>query len=423
MRAAAVHPGVIETELARHVDPARLQALIDQISKERAARRVRNPSDGRRFLKAPQHRCGRRSSLRQKRSAANIARTAMSASRGGLRGDSGVSEGVRAYALDPNNAEALWKKSEEMVGEKILRIRRKNNEDICHRSNRIYRFGDRAGTNQGGTSGARTDAFRCGRPVSRLPPELKRIAGVLKTWKASAPERPSRTASSTVRSFTTSRNSKQNCEHGRTGHRSLGLRACRLGSASHCHIGDGWEWLRRVRLRPKTMWTAGSPISSRFRKKTASVAEGRQRFGDAPSAGSRHGQARACHLSRSASRVRKACRLIWAKERNRWAAAHVLGCRSSLPACAREARSRREISRGGRRGRTDAGYRRNHRPRLEGAGGFPVAGKGAAHFGWLAMFAGLDMPASSVQTQQRLGWHPTGPGLIADLEKMNYHES
>jgi nucleoside-diphosphate-sugar epimerase len=39
-----------------------------------------------------------------------------------------------------------------------------------------------------------------------------------------------------------------------------------------------------------------------------------------------------------------------------------------------------------------------------------------AHFGWLAMFAGFDMPASSAQTQQRLGWHPTGPGLIADLD-------
>jgi len=32
---------------------------------------------------------------------------------------SGVSEGVRAYALDPNNTEALWKKSEEMVGERF----------------------------------------------------------------------------------------------------------------------------------------------------------------------------------------------------------------------------------------------------------------------------------------------------------------
>jgi nucleoside-diphosphate-sugar epimerase len=44
----------------------------------------------------------------------------------------------------------------------------------------------------------------------------------------------------------------------------------------------------------------------------------------------------------------------------------------------------------------------------------------AAHFGWMAMFAGLDMPASSKQTQERLGWRPTGPGLIADLEQMQY---
>jgi nucleoside-diphosphate-sugar epimerase len=43
-----------------------------------------------------------------------------------------------------------------------------------------------------------------------------------------------------------------------------------------------------------------------------------------------------------------------------------------------------------------------------------------AHFGWLAMFAGVDMPASSAITQQRLGWHPTGPGLIADLGQMRW---
>jgi nucleoside-diphosphate-sugar epimerase len=46
-----------------------------------------------------------------------------------------------------------------------------------------------------------------------------------------------------------------------------------------------------------------------------------------------------------------------------------------------------------------------------------------AHFGWLAMFAGFDMPASSAQTRQRLGWHPTGPGLIADLEQMRWREA
>lgn len=41
-----------------------------------------------------------------------------------------------------------------------------------------------------------------------------------------------------------------------------------------------------------------------------------------------------------------------------------------------------------------------------------------AYFGWLAMFAGYDMPASSAQTRQKLGWQPTGPGLIADLEQL-----
>jgi nucleoside-diphosphate-sugar epimerase len=44
----------------------------------------------------------------------------------------------------------------------------------------------------------------------------------------------------------------------------------------------------------------------------------------------------------------------------------------------------------------------------------------AAHFGWLAMFAGLDFPASSAQTRERLGWCPAGPGLIADLEQMRW---
>jgi nucleoside-diphosphate-sugar epimerase len=42
------------------------------------------------------------------------------------------------------------------------------------------------------------------------------------------------------------------------------------------------------------------------------------------------------------------------------------------------------------------------------------------HFGWLAMFAGLDMPASSALTRRRLGWTPAGPSLIADLKQMRY---
>ncbi|MCE4222942.1 SDR family oxidoreductase [Methylobacterium sp. C25] len=43
-----------------------------------------------------------------------------------------------------------------------------------------------------------------------------------------------------------------------------------------------------------------------------------------------------------------------------------------------------------------------------------------AHFGWLAMFVGLDMPASSAWTRATLDWQPTGPGLIADLSEMRY---
>jgi nucleoside-diphosphate-sugar epimerase len=38
-----------------------------------------------------------------------------------------------------------------------------------------------------------------------------------------------------------------------------------------------------------------------------------------------------------------------------------------------------------------------------------------AHFGWLAMFVARDGAASSVLTRARLGWAPTGPGLLEDL--------
>ena len=60
-----------------------------------------------------------------------------------------------------------------------------------------------------------------------------------------------------------------------------------------------------------------------------------------------------------------------------------------------------------------------------GAGlGVPVRSlsteEAAAHFGWLAMFVGLDMWASSAWTRARLGWEPTGPDLISDLKAMDY---
>jgi nucleoside-diphosphate-sugar epimerase len=46
----------------------------------------------------------------------------------------------------------------------------------------------------------------------------------------------------------------------------------------------------------------------------------------------------------------------------------------------------------------------------------------AGHFGWMANFFGIDGPASSKQTREQLGWRPTHPGLIADLEE-HYFES
>ena len=46
----------------------------------------------------------------------------------------------------------------------------------------------------------------------------------------------------------------------------------------------------------------------------------------------------------------------------------------------------------------------------------------ANHFGFLGLFAGLDVPASSALTQQCLGWHPTHPGLLADLDRGHYFE-
>ena len=47
----------------------------------------------------------------------------------------------------------------------------------------------------------------------------------------------------------------------------------------------------------------------------------------------------------------------------------------------------------------------------------------ADHFGWLGMFMGHDMRASSKLTQERLGWNPTGPGLIDDLDQMDHPRS
>jgi nucleoside-diphosphate-sugar epimerase len=46
----------------------------------------------------------------------------------------------------------------------------------------------------------------------------------------------------------------------------------------------------------------------------------------------------------------------------------------------------------------------------------------ADYFGWIAMFFAVDGPASSAQTQERLGWRTVEPGLIADLNAQHYFE-
>jgi nucleoside-diphosphate-sugar epimerase len=47
----------------------------------------------------------------------------------------------------------------------------------------------------------------------------------------------------------------------------------------------------------------------------------------------------------------------------------------------------------------------------------------AAHFGWLGAFAGLDCPASSALTQERLGWRPVETTMLSDLERASNLES
>lgn len=52
-----------------------------------------------------------------------------------------------------------------------------------------------------------------------------------------------------------------------------------------------------------------------------------------------------------------------------------------------------------------------------------AAEEATAHFGWLARFASHDLVASSEKTRKTLGWNPAGPGLIADLERVDVANS
>jgi nucleoside-diphosphate-sugar epimerase len=46
--------------------------------------------------------------------------------------------------------------------------------------------------------------------------------------------------------------------------------------------------------------------------------------------------------------------------------------------------------------------------------------KASEHFGWMGRFWASSLPASSALTQERMGWHPAGPGIIEDLEQGHY---
>jgi len=117
VRAAAVHPGIIETELIRHMSRGWLQERMDQINQQRAA-----------AGKGPLH----RKSVAQGAATSVWAGVVAAADEVGGRycedcqvglivpdevPTSAMTEGVRSYAVDPRTAEALWKKSEELVGE------------------------------------------------------------------------------------------------------------------------------------------------------------------------------------------------------------------------------------------------------------------------------------------------------------------
>jgi nucleoside-diphosphate-sugar epimerase len=105
---------------------------------------------------------------------------------------------------------------------------------------------------------------------------------------------------------------------------------------------------------------------------------------------------------------------------NRWPAAHVLDV-------ARLYRLALEHGRTGERFNAvdEEGVTARDIATVVGNGlGVPVVAlapeQASEHFGWLGFFVGMDLPASSAWTRERLGWRPEGPGLIADLKNMDY---
>ena len=117
VRATALHPGGILTELGRHLQPGELEATVEQINVQHAA-------EGRPLFQVKTVRQGAATSVwaafvapAEEVGGHYCADCQVSQVAEGLI--SPVSPGVRPYALDPERAKALWAKSEEMVGERF----------------------------------------------------------------------------------------------------------------------------------------------------------------------------------------------------------------------------------------------------------------------------------------------------------------
>jgi NAD(P)-dependent dehydrogenase (short-subunit alcohol dehydrogenase family) len=115
VRATAVHPGSIRTELIRHMKPEDVQRLMDRINAASLA--AARPASG--YKTIPQ---GAATTVW----AGVVAQPAEVGGRycedchvAELAEGADIRNGVRAYALDPDRARAFWTRSEAMVGERF----------------------------------------------------------------------------------------------------------------------------------------------------------------------------------------------------------------------------------------------------------------------------------------------------------------
>jgi NAD(P)-dependent dehydrogenase (short-subunit alcohol dehydrogenase family) len=114
VRATAVHPGGIQTELGRYMTPEVMQQLLDNIAAARAAASAQ-PFEWKTIPQGAATSCWAGAVAASDAVGAHYCEDCHVAPV--VEGE--VSEGVRSYALDPEHAKALWAKSEEMVAERF----------------------------------------------------------------------------------------------------------------------------------------------------------------------------------------------------------------------------------------------------------------------------------------------------------------